>query len=68
MNTRGMDARMLEVGMVEEEVPRQVQQDEKIPQGSQGDQLLIAGQGNMLPFVPLKMTNGDIREGFITSA
>ena len=65
-----MDARRLEKGKVDEEVPPQVQQVEKVLQGARippkGVQVPIGGEGNEVPVVPTEMINGEIREALLT--
>lgn len=60
-----MAARRLEDGWVEQELPPQV---EKTKQVSQGDQVLLGGQGNDASVVSLEITNGEIREVLLVIA
>ena len=62
MNTRRAPARRLEEN---KEIPPQVEQVEKVPQG---DQVPIVGGGNDVSVVPLEMTNGEIREVLLAIA
>ena len=75
MLTRKITAKRLDEGMMDEEVPLQVEQVEKVPQGAKdaevpslGVQVPIEHQGNEFSVVPLAMTNGEIRLALHTLA
>ncbi|TMW98873.1 hypothetical protein EJD97_003365 [Solanum chilense] len=68
MNTRRTPARRVEENDVNEKFHSQVKDVEQVPQGVQGDQVPIEGQGNEVPVVPLEMTNGEIREALLSIA
>ena len=51
-----------------EEIPPQVElvyQGDQSSQGSQDVEVPIGGEGNDVPMVPLKRTNGEIREALL---
>ena len=72
MNTSRTPARRVEENDVTEEIPPQVEQVEKIPQGAQvppqGDQVLIVEGGNDILVVPPELSNRDIREALLDLA
>ena len=65
MNTRRTSAKIVEENDVHEEIPPQVEEVERIPQGAQSDQVPIMSQGNNVPVVPLELSSCDIREALL---
>ncbi|TMX04002.1 hypothetical protein EJD97_012228 [Solanum chilense] len=71
MNTRKTPARRVEENDVQEEIPLQVEEIEKVvqvPQGTQGDKVPIVGGGNDVLVVTLELSNSDTREGLLALA
>ena len=62
---RNTPARRVEENDVHEEIPPKV---EKVPQGAQGDQFPIGGQGNDDLVVSVELSNRDIREALLALA
>ncbi|TMW86493.1 hypothetical protein EJD97_021303 [Solanum chilense] len=77
MNTTRMDARRLEEGRVNKNIPPQVEKVEKVLKGAQrcqgaqssrNAQVPIVEEGDDVLVVPPEMTNREIRESLITLA
>ena len=64
MNTRRTPARRVKDNEVQEQIPPQVEEVEKVPQGDQGDQVPIVGEGDDIP----KLSNMDSREALFALA
>ncbi|TMW97737.1 hypothetical protein EJD97_005056 [Solanum chilense] len=68
MNTRRTSARRYKNHKVQEEISTQVEEVEKVPQGSQGDQVPNIEGDNEVPEVHLELTNREIREALVSLA
>ena len=65
MNSRRTPTRRIEENDVHEEIPPQVDEIEKVPQGFEGDQVPIIGGGNDVLVVPAELSNSDIRKSLL---